>query len=105
MTNGEKFLTADERLAAFMKFCEGYTQCDKCELLKYAEIGACKFAWLDLEYKEELKPCPFCNSETRVADNLFEGKVYWRIECTKCFSRTIGYLSKHEAITAWNRRV
>lgn len=63
---------------------------------------------------EELKPCPFCGGEAKLARNyiIIKGKSEkssW-VYCTKCSSKTTYFLrSKVErymstAAEAWNRR-
>lgn len=112
MTNAEKFKTAEERAIAFRKFCVK-------KICKGSEANCifsgkmhdkikhnCEFAWLDLEYKEELRPCPFCGDEA-VIFSVEEG-VYC-VSCTSdsCIANvaTQTFSSEEEAIAAWNRRV
>ena len=105
MTNGEKFKTAEERFAAFIKFCEGCPGCKKCELSKYSEVGKCKFAWLELEYNEALKPCPFCGSTPVIADNIETMRsLSYYVRCA-CGVRTVSALSKSVVAEILNRRV
>lgn len=54
---------------------------------------------------DELKPCPFCGSNTaEVARPYFPAKDAV-VECQECFAKTDEYMSDDEAIEAWNRRV
>lgn len=102
MTNGEKYKTAEERSAAFRKFCSVIlrrSRCAKCPL-RNSSSDKCEFEWLDLEYKEELKPCPFCGM-TAVITNDYDK---YRVHCLNCFGTTSHVSSPDEAIAAWNRR-
>jgi Lar family restriction alleviation protein len=105
MTNGEKFKTAEERTEGFIGFCTEFESCIGCPLYSRNHPRDCSFAWLDFEYKEELKPCPFCDGEAKVIEARSAGVNYYLVECTKCFGRTVSYLKQEEAIAAWNRRV
>lgn len=52
----------------------------------------------------ELKPCPFCGSESR----LFETGNYtahYAVCCTECLCRTHEQDTEEEAVSVWNRRV
>ena len=104
-TNAEKFKTAEERGKAFNAYCHK-RECCKCELHKFnkQQETHCAFHWLNLEYKEELKPCPFCGSKvvgTYRSDNV----DVWYVSCDICGVRTEGDTSKDTATAAWNRRV
>lgn len=54
---------------------------------------------------KELKPCPFCGGEAKIAtcDWGYSVKEYW-VYCS-CGCKTNNCHSKEEAIEAWNRRV
>ena len=66
----------------------------------------------------DLKPCPFCGSEARMAVTAFEGPTEYAVVCDGC-RLIIGYYGKNaygkctnlyyqtreEAADAWNRRV
>jgi Lar family restriction alleviation protein len=100
MTNGEKFKTAEERGKAFENHCNSQKSgCNKCILNKYAG-DMCRFAWLELEYKEELKPCPFCGGESELGK---DENLYY-VRCQECLTETKVYDNDYEAIAAWNRR-
>ncbi len=49
----------------------------------------------------ELKPCPFCGSETAKPQQF---KKLWQIGCIDCGVSTGLHKTLAEAITAWNRR-
>ena len=110
MTNGEKFKTTKERTVAFLKFCAGKickgpdANCILSDIVHKPATHRCEFAWLDLEYKEELKPCPFCGSESIAVE--LHGEYYVRCANCECQVAVVTPLfdSKNEAITAWNRR-
>lgn len=97
MTNAEKFKTAKERRKEYEKYCKHKVS----QNLPMFDI----LDWLESEYEEELKPCPFCGDEARVIECFHEGSEYYWIECKECYGRTTGSLSKDDAIAAWNRRV
>lgn len=104
MTNGEKFKTADERQKAFSKFCSNGL-CAECHIWrKFKKITNCKFIWLELEYKEELKPCPFCGGEA----TTYKAEGWHYVSCVNddCIASVSmqSFSSEEEAIDAWNRR-
>ena len=52
MTNEEKYRTAKERIKAFKKFCNSYTGCVGCPLIKNSlpiNVSGCRFFWLEME--------------------------------------------------------
>lgn len=85
MTNAEKYKNVSERRFAYEEDCR-----------KNGEIIG-EFAWLDLEYKEELNPCPFCGGEVI----LYDLAPY--VRCKSCGVQ-VGYMTQEEAIATWNRR-
>jgi Lar family restriction alleviation protein len=103
MTNGEKFKSAEERAEAFDEFCDN-NECRECPLFDMRGGRVlCAFSWLELEYKEELKPCPLCgHTDIRMLKNS-AGDV-WYVACNGCGCRTGGDVVKDMAIDAWNRR-
>lgn len=120
MTNGEKFKTIEDRAMAFRKFCANNickgpaANCIFSGRLHDKAKHMCEFAWLELEYKEELKPCPFCGSRAEVKQVYCSDKYY--IACSShkelfkdcCVIAGVGarvYDTADEAISAWNRRV
>lgn len=105
MTNAQKFTIVDERFEAFKKFCINRS-CEHCQCKAaiHGAVNKCILEWLDLEYKEELKPCPFCGSQSVEifrSDNLDS----WRVSCNDCAVTTKEEMSEEIAITVWNRRV
>lgn len=102
MTNGEKFKTADERYDEFGKFCKK-RDCEHCPCKAkiHGSVPKCLLEWLDLEYKEELKPCPFCGGE---AMERKSNKLYY-VFCKNCSVKTVDSITKDAAIEAWNGRV
>ena len=104
MTNGEKFQTPKERAREYKKYCSSHGMgCNKCPLNKFSSVR-CPYEWLNLEYKEEVKKCPFCGGKARIASDIHEGIEYHRVECTKCYCCTSGKLSLDRAIEVWNWR-
>jgi Lar family restriction alleviation protein len=104
MTNGEKFKTAEERAKAFDNYCISQKSgCNKCPLNKYAG-DACRFKWLDLEYKAELKLCPFCGTEARLISGTEDHYVVCRNDDCAAALVARSFSSEEEAIDAWNRR-
>ena len=90
MTNGEKYKTAVERKDAYRKYVHQ----------NWEVVG--EFAWLELEYKEELLPCPFCGGK-KIATIQLNLTSNWNVVCGECGCRTESQ-GKDEAIAAWNRR-
>lgn len=105
MTNAERFQTSDERYVEFRNFCRKYA-CGDCPLGEDGILESkCCFKWLDLEYKEELKDCPFCGGKAGVVSGIHEGCEYHWVECSECYGRSIGTSFADRTIAAWNRRV
>ena len=98
MTNGEKFITPDERKKAYAEFCMSQS-CKTCAL---HDKGCCRFFWLTLKYESRLKPCPFCGEEAEIIE-LPKGGLY-RVQCKKRCCIKVSAMTKSEAIEAWNRR-
>jgi hypothetical protein len=100
MTNGEKFKTADERIKHFSEFC-ATRKCDICKCTgKGASILKCAFDWLDLEYREELKNCPFC-----VGEAILYKRECSFVKCHDCDAESFHGELSDEVVAAWNRRV
>lgn len=109
MTNGEKFKTAEARTIAFHKFCAGKickgkeANCIFSDKIHDIVGHKCEFAWLDLEYKEELKPCPFCGCgviELEIESHT--GGIY--AVCSGCGCRMEEQKNEKDAVWLWNRR-
>jgi Lar family restriction alleviation protein len=49
---------------------------------------------------ENLKPCPFCGTNTELYDHAGE----YCVECLNCLSGTVWFSTKQLAIEAWNKR-
>lgn len=96
MTNKEKFKSADERRVAYKDYCE---ECGR----KHKSITD-EFEWLELKYKEDLKPCPFCGSENI---GVYESEVadVWYVSCNGCGCQIDSYTDRKWAINTWNSRV
>lgn len=106
MTNGEKFKTAKERVIEFERFCTSTTDCGACVLKNCREMDECRYAWLDLEAKEELRllPCPFCGGTPVMADNIETMRsLSYYVRCA-CGARTASALSESVVAEIWNRR-
>lgn len=106
MTNAEKYKTVEERYDEFKKFCKD-RNCESCPCrgVISGSIKTCTFEWLDLEYKEKLKPCPFCGSTPVMANNMDSMKsISYYIKCA-CGARFASALSESAAAEMWNRRV
>lgn len=58
-------------------------------------------AIFDRKYEVDLKPCPFCGSETITIDS--NGLAIWA-HCVRCGCRSGLRKTEQEAKTAWNRR-
>ena len=53
----------------------------------------------------EIKPCPFCGGEARLAVTSYPGGDRYRVCCTDCGATTWPRLVDGKtAIKAWNRR-
>jgi Lar family restriction alleviation protein len=107
MTNEEKYKTPEERLAAFMGYCDRHREkFNGCTIgncpLRTTSTRACPFFWLTLEAEEE-KPlaCPFCGSEAQVVIVAPKGAY---VHCKECGAFVAASSTKAEAIAAWNRR-
>ena len=96
MTNGEKFKTAEERKSEYAKYC---VMCYKKDA-----IIKDKFDWLDIEYDEELKTCPFCGGEAKHSNQWVQNISYPVIKCMQCGAVTRFCKTADEAVAAWNRR-
>lgn len=102
MTNGEKFKTAEERFTEFSNWCFE-RECDDCELHFCNCPEGCAFHWLNLEYKEGLKPCPFCGSNRVEITTISENCRHY-IRCKHCEAKSCEFYVAENAINAWNRR-
>lgn len=96
MTNREKFKSAEERRVAYNDYCE------KCGR-KHKAITD-EFGWLELEYKEDLNPCPFCGSEN-IGVYKSEVSDVWYAACNGCGCSIESCTDRELAINRWNSRV
>ena len=105
MTNGEKFKTTEERKAAWGEYCKKhYSENKKCSECPLWTHGECRFHWLELEYMEELKPCPFCGRTPVMKNNIDSMKsLSYYVKCV-CGARLASTLSVSAAAEMWNRR-
>ena len=106
MTNEEKYKTTEERMDAFDAFCDQYKTCKDCHLftvIRHGGRSGCVFNWLALEAEEEKPlPCPFCGGEAEVVwPKPTDGVL---VRCKDCYSKSMLFGIKEEAIAAWNRR-
>lgn len=126
MTNEEKFATTEERVTAFRNFCTTH-ECNKCPArpgMSQRKSGfgfdRCASRWLKLKVcKEpepknaELKPCPFCGGEAKLASQKW-GLSFAYVKCSKCHAKICVdkiklpgvplELLSEMAISEWNRR-
>lgn len=104
MTNGEKFRAVVDRTHQFKLFCESQKHgCNDCKLKDYSGDG-CRYAWLELEYEERLKPCPFCGGEAERSHIYTKNQSYPIVRCKQCDAMTKLCKTGEEAIAVWNRR-
>lgn len=92
MTNAERFKTAPERRDAYQEFVR-----QNGETVE-------EFFWLELEYKVELKPCPFCGGEAKRSHQWTNSGSNPVVRCKQCGAMTELCKTGDEAIGAWNRR-
>lgn len=95
MTNEQKFDSAEKRRVAYQNYCE------ECGKRHYAITD--EFGWLELEYKEDLKPCPFCGGENI---GVYKSSVadVWYATCNGCGCKIDSYTDRDLAINNWNNR-
>ena len=56
----------------------------------------------------ELKSCPFCGGNAKLGaepNDYGLSPLLWYVECEKCGVLQYQFISDHDAIEAWNRRV
>lgn len=105
MTNGEKFKTAEERAKEFEVYCHAHK--GKCRQ-NICTMNLCRYKWLELEYKEDLKPCPFCGSEASCNGLRLGLDERWYVCCSNpnCLVRplTPSCNTRADAVERWERR-
>lgn len=104
MKNFDMYKTVDELANAFFAHCKN-TNCEECEVRDklnggYGEFG-CVFGWLNLEYKANPLPCPFCGMElmTVSQDDVTDG---YYVGCGSCQYRSPSYPTEHDVIVEHN---
>ena len=110
MTNNEKYKDPKERTDMFRKFCKSHNGCGHCPIYEQHMHIHCAYAWEELEYKEELLPCPFCGGKATI--NPIYNDVpetglmvtLHRVRCPICDARTGDCDTEEKAIKQWNRR-
>lgn len=67
MTNAQKYLTLEERISGFDKFCK-HPNCDDCPVAHSCGHSKAYAAlkWLELPFVEEAENCPYCGSSCTV---------------------------------------
>lgn len=52
----------------------------------------------------ELLPCPFCGGKPEMVSELFLGRKFFHVRCTRCACMTLSDLDEEGASFVWNRR-
>lgn len=100
MTNGEKYVTAEERAKAHKAWCGHNAKGFRC-----AEVGCvgCALRWLDLEAeKDRILPCPFCGGVTHVYDFRKVGHTV-KFICDKCYMELALGFDMCDSVERYNR--
>ena len=54
---------------------------------------------------EYLKPCPFCNGNAYVVKDYSNyAHASYCVRCSRCFTQTDAYITRSDAVDAWNNR-
>ena len=107
ITNEMIYKTAEERVRAFVAYCNNKKECDHDSVRRDCPKLKCMMEWLALEADEE-KPenCPFCGGETHNnLGHLKAGVVHYWVDCISpdCMYRSAHYTDEADAIAAHNR--
>ena len=109
MTNEQKFKTAEERNAAYLRFCHSHGGCSECRLNNNHD-ASCMFLWLADEYKEPKQDLPFIlKTEVRNGCQVsticsFDGKEV--ISCHNILGDDQAYCDSLNAVAlAWHERM
>ena len=104
-TNGEVFKTLEGRQESFNAFCNEYRYCVLCPCFNaHNNNKDCALAWLELQRKPKLKPCPFCGGTPVMTDNVDLKVLHtYCVKCS-CGARFASATSERVAVEQWNRR-
>ena len=103
---GEQWVENDRMYKAVKGLCE------RCCVSHLCNLSAdCPMVWgliaIDLGPVNEdgVPTCPFCGEYPVLdAQENFDGRDIWFLECAGCGARTAEYFEAEEAINAWKRR-
>ena len=96
-------------------------RCDNCKYFKvskgneytfcgheehYGDMVACYTTCSEHEFRDNVKPCPFCGAEARILIMTYDNNVEeYKVVCPHCGISQKEYIaSKDLAVTMWNRR-
>lgn len=94
MLNQDKYITAEERVKAFVAYCKNKKECDHDSVRQDCPKMKCMMEWLSLKAEEEKpEPCLFCGEQMTFTE--------YGIAC-RCGYRKVG-ASREASISAHNR--
>lgn len=106
MTNAQKYLTLEERISGFDKFCKK-PNCYDCSV--YHSCGHSKayaaLKWLELPFVEEAENCPYCGSSCTVENvctNEDQTSKYVCCSNEKCMYQSANGKSAEDAVAKHN---